>query len=222
MRPQSWGQRGGDVRRVRREVRGRVLHQLVPSPGSPLAGSARRPHPLSREPPGNACSQGGGDTRASQALRSPLSPRPFQLAYLRYGCPATAPEVPAGAWCGAPGALSRRPPHTKPGADGGRAPPPAGTGGRSGQSEIASERPTSPGDVAMTLTPPSPRSGREFCPGESTPSLHQTPSSEPVVAVTSLPFLLPRLRTHLFDLPASSLSSYQSILHLLARLTVPK
>lgn len=178
-----------------------------PAPARPIPGvPARRlrpppPSSVPRAPRECLLSRGRG-TRASQAPRSPLRPRPFQLAYLRYGCPAAAPEVPAGAWCEAPGALSRRPPHTKPGADGGRAPPPAGTGGRSSQSEAASERPTSPGDVAMTLTPPSPRSGREFCPGVSIPSLRQTSNSEPVVALTPFPCLLPRLRTHLSALPA--------------------
>lgn len=82
--PSLGGSEGGDVGRGEAGGAG-----ASPAPaGSIPRVPARRPHPPSSEPPptprtpGNARSQGGGDTRASEALRSPLGPPPCPSAYL--------------------------------------------------------------------------------------------------------------------------------------------
>ena len=102
MRHPSWGRVRDDVGRLRLEARKRVLHRPFPTLGSQPAGSSRRPHPPPRELQGPRA-QGGGDTRASEALKSPLS---LPSAYLCYGSlrphPKSQPRLVGGSW-GSPG-----------------------------------------------------------------------------------------------------------------------
>lgn len=200
MRPQCWGAARGKTWGGGGGRRGGAGTSLAPAGPSPRV-PARRPHPPAGEPPGNARSAGGGDPRASEALRSPVGPPPFPAAYLGDGSPVTAPEVPAAPGAGlqglSTGAAARRARSGR-----GPGPPPAGTGGRSSPSEVAAERPTSPGGVAMPWTPPGPGAGGSFV-LECVPLALATPGApDPVGTVPSFLFLLPRPRARLCDLPA--------------------
>ena len=147
----------------------RPLHPPVPalriSPPSP--SSPRRAHP------GLRALEGAGIPGHRSLWGRPSAPGQTHLPTSALA-PGGSTVVPGASGAGflRLSACARLTPSPERAGD--RVPPPPRTGGRGSQSETSVALLTSPGGVAMTLTPPSPYPRREMCPGVSIPGLWHT------------------------------------------------